>query len=81
VPTYHVEDAASIDPASRTVHYRLAGKLHAEETVAGWLPASGVVRVGVTAGASTPNNRIGEAITRIFATRGVSLDGLRPAKD
>jgi 4-hydroxy-3-methylbut-2-enyl diphosphate reductase len=80
VPTYHVEDAASIDPASRTVHYRLAGKLHAEETVAGWLPASGVVRVGVTAGASTPNNRIGEAIARIFATRGVSLDGLRPTE-
>jgi hypothetical protein len=32
----------------------------------------------VTAGASTPNNRIGEAVVRIFATRGVSLDALRP---
>jgi 4-hydroxy-3-methylbut-2-enyl diphosphate reductase len=43
------------------------------------LPATGPVRVGVTAGASTPNNRIGEAVARIFATRGVSLDALRPA--
>ena len=36
------------------------------------------LRVGVTAGASTPNNRIGEAVVRIFATRGVSLDSIRP---
>jgi len=35
----------------------------------GWLPDSGPLRVGVTAGASTPNNRIGEAIGRVFATR------------
>ena len=78
VPTYHVEDAASIDPAREEVHYRRAGKHHHEETARGWLPATGPVRVGVTAGASTPNNRIGEAVVRIFATRGVSLDALRP---
>ena len=78
VPTYHVEDAASIDPVNRRVHFRRAEKHHHEETVTNWLPASGPVRVGVTAGASTPNNRIGEAVVRIFATRGVSLDALRP---
>ena len=78
VPTYHVEDAAAIDPDAGTVHFRRAGKHHHEEMVQGWLPASGPVRVGVTAGASTPNNRIGEAVTRIFAARGISLDGLRP---
>ena len=80
VPTYHVEDAASIDPERGAVHFRRAGKHHHEETTVGWLPATGPVRVGVTAGASTPNNRIGEAVTRIFATRGVSLDALRPPK-
>ena len=78
VPTYHVEDAAAIDPETGTVHFRRAGKHHHEDTVHGWLPSTGPVRVGVTAGASTPNNRIGEAVTRIFATRGVSLDALRP---
>ena len=78
VPTYHVEDAASIDPETRQVHYRRAGKHHHEETANAWLPQKGPVRVGVTAGASTPNNRIGEAVTRIFATRGISLDALRP---
>jgi 4-hydroxy-3-methylbut-2-enyl diphosphate reductase len=83
VPTYHVEDAAAIDPATKQVHYRRAGKHHHEDTAVNWLPATGPglvrpVRVGVTAGASTPNNRIGEAVIRIFATRGVSLDALRP---
>jgi 4-hydroxy-3-methylbut-2-en-1-yl diphosphate reductase len=62
------------------VHYRKAGKHHHEDTAANWLPSSGPVRVGVTAGASTPNNRIGEAVARIFATRGVSLEALRPHK-
>ncbi len=81
VATFHVEDAASIDAASGQVHYRRAGKHHHEETTAGWLPTTGPVRVGVTAGASTPNNRIGEAVTRIFATRGVSLEALRPKHD
>ena len=32
---------------------------------------AGPVRVGLTAGASTPNNKIGEAVGRIFATRGI----------
>jgi 4-hydroxy-3-methylbut-2-enyl diphosphate reductase len=78
VPTYHVEDAANINPETFEVHYRRAGKHHHEDTAAGWLPKTGPVRVGVTAGASTPNNRIGEAVVRIFATRGISLDAIRP---
>jgi 4-hydroxy-3-methylbut-2-enyl diphosphate reductase len=72
-PTYHVEDAAAIDPASGEVRFRPAGKLHREETATGWLPSAGPVQVGVTAGASTPNNRIGEAVARIFATRGLTI--------
>src|SRR5215213_5190904 len=71
VPTYHVEDADSIDPDAGVVRYRPVG-LHTEEAVAvGWLPPGGPVRVGITAGASTPNNKIGEAVARIFATRGI----------
>ena len=37
------------------------------------MPAGGPVRVGLTAGASTPNNKIGETVTRIFATRGIDV--------
>jgi 4-hydroxy-3-methylbut-2-enyl diphosphate reductase len=73
VTTYHVETAASIDPETRTIRYRPAGKHHSEAAAAEWLRPSGAVRVGLTAGASTPNNKIGETVARIFATRGIEL--------
>ncbi|HEY8831824.1 MAG TPA: 4-hydroxy-3-methylbut-2-enyl diphosphate reductase [Gemmatimonadaceae bacterium] len=70
VRTFHVEDADDIDPASGRIRHRpLGSKEEAEST--GWLPETSPVRVGVTAGASTPNNKIGEAVGRIFATRGI----------
>jgi 4-hydroxy-3-methylbut-2-enyl diphosphate reductase len=70
VPTYHVEDAACIDPVSGAIRYQpIASKT--ETTAPGWLPAHGPVRVGITAGASTPNNKIGEAVARVFLTRGI----------
>jgi 4-hydroxy-3-methylbut-2-enyl diphosphate reductase len=73
VPTYHIGDAGGIDPESGTIHYRHAGVQHVEETRSDWLPQAGPLRIGVTAGASTPNNKIGEAVGRILATRGLSL--------
>ena len=73
VPTYHVESAVGIDPERRTIHYRRPGIKHVEADATDWLPKSGAVRVGLTAGASTPNNKIGEAIVRICATRGLML--------
>jgi 4-hydroxy-3-methylbut-2-enyl diphosphate reductase len=76
VRTFHVEDAEDIDPASGTIRHRpLGGK---EETAsADWIPSTGPVRIGVTAGASTPNNKIGEAVGRIFATRGIDPKTIR----
>jgi 4-hydroxy-3-methylbut-2-enyl diphosphate reductase len=73
VPTYHVESASGIDPEHRVIHYREPGIKHVEADAENWLPESGPVCVGLTAGASTPNNKIGEAIIRICATRGVEL--------
>jgi len=73
VPTYHIEDATGIDPDAGTVHYRVAGVKHVEDTRAGWMPEGRPVRIGVTAGASTPNNKIGETVARILATRGLVL--------
>jgi 4-hydroxy-3-methylbut-2-enyl diphosphate reductase len=70
VPTYHIENAAAIDPEARTIHYRPAQIQHSERDAVDWLPA-GAVRVGITAGASTPNNKIGDVVARILATRGL----------
>ena len=72
VVTYHIEDATCIAPETAEIRFRPVGARD-ETRRAGWLPA-GPVRIGVTAGASTPNNKIGETIERIAATRGVSLD-------
>jgi 4-hydroxy-3-methylbut-2-enyl diphosphate reductase IspH len=40
-----------------------------EERIEGWL--SGARRIGLTAGASTPNNKIGETVVRICESAGV----------
>ena len=70
VRTFHVEDADDIDPASGVIRHRPLGSKEEVESP-DWLPATGPVRVGITAGASTPNNKIGEAVGRVFATRGI----------
>jgi 4-hydroxy-3-methylbut-2-enyl diphosphate reductase len=72
VPTYHIEDATCIDVEQGTIQFRPVGLHSKEETRAGWLP-QGKLTIGITAGASTPNNKIGETIERIAALRGVPL--------
>lgn len=74
VPTYHIEDATCVEPATRTIRFRPVGET-TETRVGDWLPA-GPLRIGMTAGASTPNNKIGETVERIAATRGLSLDAV-----
>ena len=72
VPTYHIEDATCIDSETGAIRFQPVGS-KAEERRDGWLP-DGPVTVGVTAGASTPNNKIGETIERIAAVRGLQLE-------
>jgi 4-hydroxy-3-methylbut-2-enyl diphosphate reductase len=76
VPTYHIEDAAGIDPEAGTVHFRLPTVQHSEATREAWMPAGRPARIGITAGASTPNNKIGETVARILATRGLVLESV-----
>ena len=71
LPTYHIQDASCIEPATGTIRHKPVGAAD-EVVVRDWLGA-GPRTVGVTAGASTPNNKVGETIERIFATRGIGL--------
>ena len=75
VTTYHIEDAACIDVARGSIRFRPVGVHTAEDRRENWLPA-GPLRIGITAGASTPNNKIGETIERIAMLRGDSLEVL-----
>jgi 4-hydroxy-3-methylbut-2-enyl diphosphate reductase len=53
---------------------------HDETTTHAWLPA-GEVRIGITAGASTPDSVVGETIERILALRGRTATELTTAAD
>jgi 4-hydroxy-3-methylbut-2-enyl diphosphate reductase len=71
VPTYHIEDAEAIDVATGTIRHQPIGtKL--EVVAQGWLGDSKIV--GITAGASTPNNKVGETIARISAVAGMNAE-------
>ena len=67
VTTYHIEDAACI-AEDGSIRHRPVGTHTTERRDERWLP-NGPVRIGITAGASTPNNKIGETIERIAALR------------
>src|SRR5918994_1447283 len=70
VPTYHIEDAAAIDVATGAIRHQPIGT-NTEVTALQWLGESRVI--GITAGASTPNNKVGETIARISAVAGVEM--------
>ncbi len=65
VPTFHIADPECLQSAT-TIRYRPAGgKIEVEAT--GWLPPLGNVSVGLTSGASTPDNLVGTAVRRLGA--------------
>jgi 4-hydroxy-3-methylbut-2-enyl diphosphate reductase len=68
VRTVHIEDADCIDVEAGVVRHQPI-RTKTEERIEGWL--SGVRRVGLTAGASTPNNKIGETVVRICESAGL----------
>jgi 4-hydroxy-3-methylbut-2-enyl diphosphate reductase len=72
VPTYHIESPECLE-RTHVRHQALASKQ--PSTAADWLP-EGPVCVGLTAGASTPDRLVGEAIERLLALRGASVEQL-----
>lgn len=73
-PTFHVEDAACIDVDDGTVRHKPVLDADAAEVrQREWLPAA-PFELGITAGASTPNNKIGEAVLRILEIRGIEAE-------
>jgi 4-hydroxy-3-methylbut-2-enyl diphosphate reductase len=69
LPTYFIKNARKMPSEQLITHYNL--HLQAEVETRDWLPA-GDVTVGITAGASCPNNLIEDTIIRLFEFRGVS---------
>jgi 4-hydroxy-3-methylbut-2-en-1-yl diphosphate reductase len=75
LPTYHINEPACLRQDG--LRHRLVGA-HEDLLAADWLP-SGPVIIGLTAGASTPNNVVGEVVVRLLALRGLGPEALQPA--
>jgi 4-hydroxy-3-methylbut-2-enyl diphosphate reductase len=71
VPTYFIRNASKMVSAAEIHHFNL----HRQQEVRtdNWLP-TGALYVGITAGASCPNNLIDDAVRRLFELRGVNVD-------
>jgi len=74
VRTYHLEDANGIDPQAGTIRHQPVRQKRDVVEAPGWIGDARVI--GITAGASTPNNKIGETIARVAATAGISIETL-----
>jgi len=68
LPTYFIRNASRLESRDRITHYDLHAKR--EITTTNWLPHRPVT-IGITAGASCPNNLIEDAILRLFELHGI----------
>jgi 4-hydroxy-3-methylbut-2-enyl diphosphate reductase len=76
LPTYFVRNASRLLSEKEILHYDLHQR---EEVVAkNWLPEGKIV-VGITAGASCPNNLIEETLVRLYELRGITREELEGA--
>ncbi len=73
LPTYFIKNAAKMVSDKLIQHWNQ--HQHEEVETRDWLP-SGKITVGITAGASCPNNLIEDAIRRLFELRGIAVQEL-----
>jgi 4-hydroxy-3-methylbut-2-enyl diphosphate reductase len=68
MPTYHIAEPDGLISADEIRHRPVGPPSTAvgnERVTAGWLPKEGPAVIGLTAGASTPNNIVGEVIRKL----------------
>jgi 4-hydroxy-3-methylbut-2-enyl diphosphate reductase len=68
LPTFFIRNADCIDSAESIRHFDIHSKKEIEAS--DWLPKRDHLTVGITAGASCPNNLIEETIRRVLELRG-----------
>lgn len=73
LPSFFIRDASCLKSLEEIVHYDLQSK-EEKSSYSAKLLGDGPVDVGITAGASCPNNLIEATILRVFALRGITAD-------
>ena len=71
LPTYFVRNAGRLESRERIRHYNLHSRR--EELTENWLPPAPLT-IGITAGASCPNNLIEDTILRVFELHGIGRE-------
>lgn len=71
LPTYFVKNAAKMASARKIRHWNQ--HISQEVETPDWLPLGRPITVGITAGASCPNNLIEDTIRKLVELRGMSL--------
>jgi 4-hydroxy-3-methylbut-2-en-1-yl diphosphate reductase len=73
LPTFFIRNSSKLESASRITHF----DQHAQTEIVtdNWLPAAPAF-IGITAGASCPNNLIEETIIRLYELYGVSKEAV-----
>src|SRR5438034_664062 len=62
-PTFHIADPECLQSIHEIRHRPVGSKV--EATATAWLPLDGPLSIGLTSGASTPDNLVGSAIARL----------------
>ncbi|WP_395717934.1 4-hydroxy-3-methylbut-2-enyl diphosphate reductase [Prosthecobacter sp.] len=78
LPTFFIRTADCLKSLEQIVHFDLHLKAE-KESYSTKLASDGPVTVGITAGASCPNNLIEDTVLRVFKLRGVDESAVRAA--
>ena len=76
LPTFFIRNAQCLESLEHIIHYDLHHKEEIHSNYPGLMLKDQPIIIGVTAGASCPNNLIESAIIRAMELRGISKDQL-----
>jgi 4-hydroxy-3-methylbut-2-enyl diphosphate reductase len=79
LPTFFIRNSECLRSIDQIIHYDLHEKEEITSQYPQFLAADQPVVVGITAGASCPNNLIEDTIVKVFELRGVAIDQIHAA--
>lgn len=79
LPTFFIRNAACLSSLDQIIHYDLHQKEEITSAYPSFLLGSEPTVIGITAGASCPNNLIEDTIVKVFEMRGISRADIHQA--
>ena len=77
LPSFFIRDADCLESFEQIVHFDLEEKKEKMSYSGNFFDKSVSITIGITAGASCPNNLIEQTILRVFELRGNDLEALK----